>query len=404
MTATCPNCGKPLRPGARFCGSCGFDVTAESPSHPPAESPSLHENGELCPHCGNKVRPGAKFCNTCGKTIVKEKPEIPSQPAVEPETPASREPVTEPEMKLPPKESAAAPPPPVVPPAEPGKKTKAPRKRIWIWILLLVLAVLCVAAAGGSYLYFQDPLGWRATATPTASPLPAATDTPQVIETEMESPTLTPIPSLAATPTIEVLPTEVMTPTVEASPTSEPVIIFEDDFSGALNAYWRAWGDPRPKISTGPGDNWLDLTAAEDYGSGGVTSQPEIVTAPGTEITFRGQLNESYPQYVMFFDWDPLHYRRGPDNQDPGVIHFELHRNRLVLFTPLTKANCEKELDGTTMYTYRMSIREGQSLDLYIDEELTPVCQIADIGLAPVPGKISYTGVGWITEVRAIGP
>jgi len=259
-------------------------------------------------------------------------------------------------------------------------------------------------AAVGGYLYFQDPLGWRATATLTASPLPADTNTPQVIETQPEIPTLTPVPTLAATPTIEILPTEVITPTVEVSPTSEPVLIFEDDFSGALNAHWRAWGDPRPKISTGPGDNWLDLTAAEDYGSGGVTSRPEIVTAPGTEIVFRGQLNESYPQYVMFFDWDPLHYRRGPDNQDPGVIHFELHRNRLEVFAPLTRGNCEKELDGTAVHTYQMSIREGQSLELYIDGEPTPACQIADIGLAPVPGTISFTGVGWVTEVRAIGP
>jgi hypothetical protein len=267
-------------------------------------------------------------------------------------------------------------------------------------LLLGVLVFLCGLVGAGGYLYFQDPLDLFSTDTLTPTSTLALTDTPQLTATNAESPTVAPSQTQEFTPTVEVLPTQVITPTFPASPTSETIVIFEDDFSGTLNAYWRAWGDPRPKINTGPGDSWLDLTAAEDFGSGGVTSRTEVPSDPGVEILFRGQLNESYPQYELFFDWDPLQYDRGPANKDPGVIHFELRRNQLILLTPLTDEKCEVELDGTGTHTYRIRIFDGQSLELFIDaDETLPGCQITNIGLAPVPGTISFTGVGWITHV-----
>jgi rubredoxin len=69
----CPRCGRPVRPGARFCGSCGF-VLAPSQGQPvqgqPPQAPTQRVGdaaGLTCPHCGSPLRPAARFCPTCGK-------------------------------------------------------------------------------------------------------------------------------------------------------------------------------------------------------------------------------------------------------------------------------------------------------------------------------------------------
>lgn len=53
---SCPACGAPVKPGAKFCGSCGADLSL--PAGPPT-----------CPRCGQEVREGAKFCNKCGQKL-----------------------------------------------------------------------------------------------------------------------------------------------------------------------------------------------------------------------------------------------------------------------------------------------------------------------------------------------
>lgn len=52
----CPHCGRPVRPGAKFCAACGQPVAVA-----PSQLPSL-----TCPQCGYAMRPGAKFCARCG--------------------------------------------------------------------------------------------------------------------------------------------------------------------------------------------------------------------------------------------------------------------------------------------------------------------------------------------------
>ena len=52
--AACRSCGAPLKPGVKFCGSCGAAV----PQAPAA-----------CPGCGQPVAPGARFCGTCGQAL-----------------------------------------------------------------------------------------------------------------------------------------------------------------------------------------------------------------------------------------------------------------------------------------------------------------------------------------------
>jgi VWFA-related protein len=60
--ATCWRCGKPLRPGARFCGSCRA-------AQPQATPPVVKTASPICPQCGNALKPGAKFCNRCGRRL-----------------------------------------------------------------------------------------------------------------------------------------------------------------------------------------------------------------------------------------------------------------------------------------------------------------------------------------------
>lgn len=54
-TRACPNCGAAVRPNARFCGNCRYDLVA-----PPRAAQQA-----MCPNCGNVVRAGAKFCGRC---------------------------------------------------------------------------------------------------------------------------------------------------------------------------------------------------------------------------------------------------------------------------------------------------------------------------------------------------
>ena len=50
---TCPKCNSPVKPGMKFCESCGARIEA------PAS----------CPACGASVSPNSKFCESCGATI-----------------------------------------------------------------------------------------------------------------------------------------------------------------------------------------------------------------------------------------------------------------------------------------------------------------------------------------------
>ena len=53
ITATCPNCEKPLATNAKFCPECGASLKPK----------------ENCPKCGAKLQPNAKFCAECGEKV-----------------------------------------------------------------------------------------------------------------------------------------------------------------------------------------------------------------------------------------------------------------------------------------------------------------------------------------------
>ena len=85
----CPRCGKPVRPGVRFCGNCGYSMGSPqpqpgapatgAPTIRPADAPGLAPTVRsadapglaalVCPTCGNVLKPGAHFCGRCGTRL-----------------------------------------------------------------------------------------------------------------------------------------------------------------------------------------------------------------------------------------------------------------------------------------------------------------------------------------------
>lgn len=75
---TCPNCGKPVKEGKKFCNNCGHKLMEETlcvkcgkPIAPGSKfcSSCGAKQTEECPECGNEIPPGSKFCSNCGNKI-----------------------------------------------------------------------------------------------------------------------------------------------------------------------------------------------------------------------------------------------------------------------------------------------------------------------------------------------
>ncbi|MBN1146996.1 MAG: zinc ribbon domain-containing protein [Anaerolineales bacterium] len=420
---TCPKCGKPLRPGVRFCGNCGSPVPATPLQRGPADDAGAAQGdgaleqpgGSLCPQCKSPVRPGAKFCNNCGYPLGQE----------EQQAAAARVAGAPPAVAAPPKAPAPRPAPGRL--IAPPKPAAAPRRpSIWTWALASVLVVACVLAVAAGFLYVRDPLGWfgRATATlltpPTAAQVatqtlaqpaaPTSTAIPTLESTVTPTDTLLPPlptqtlpPTLAITPAI-ITPTATFTPTASLTPSLQADILIDEDFSGLLMSNWVPWGSPHPLVSSGATGNWLDLKA-EMPNTAGVTSKQTVINAPGVIIEFVAQLNPTFSRYTLTFEWDPLPYRRDrsdpEDRATPGALHLEIRKNRLIVAASAANNGCQiEDVAGDISHTYRFQIVEGQGVDLYLDGQLQPVCQIANMRVNPTPGHISFTGLGWLTHVK----
>jgi len=236
-------------------------------------------------------------------------------------------------------------------------------------------------------------------ASPTGAPLVTATST-RVLPTQAF--TAEPLPSATQEPlaTVPLTPTQTL-----SAPVSQGVLLFEDFFDAGLSQHWLTWGEPRATIGTGFGDNWLYLKAL-DPGTAGVTSRSDdvIPNAPGVAIELDAQMDDKYPQAVLVLDWDPLSFGRGPDNQDDGLIRLEIRADRFKLFGRGFPGTCEQTLTATDSHTYLLRVTEGQGVALYLDGAGQPVCQLASLDLAPQPGKISFSGLGWVSRVKVSLP
>ena len=109
----CPNCGKPLQEGAKFCMSCGQRIPR-------------------CPSCGNLLQKPAKFCMSCGERIPEEIAALIPKPVQEPkvETPVQK-PAVEEKPAKPAKQDVPVQKPPVqkkVPVAGTEKPKQSPAK------------------------------------------------------------------------------------------------------------------------------------------------------------------------------------------------------------------------------------------------------------------------------------
>src|SRR5258706_16201499 len=76
--ATCPECKAALKPGAKFCGSCGAKIPEK-----------------LCAGCKMVLKPGAKFCPGCGMKV-EDAPAPKPDPKPEPKPDPKPEPKPEP--------------------------------------------------------------------------------------------------------------------------------------------------------------------------------------------------------------------------------------------------------------------------------------------------------------------
>ena len=72
----CPNCGKPVEEGQKFCNNCGHKLVEETacikcgkPLSPGSKFCSNCGTKQTieCPKCGAEQKPGAKFCKECGE-------------------------------------------------------------------------------------------------------------------------------------------------------------------------------------------------------------------------------------------------------------------------------------------------------------------------------------------------
>ena len=63
----CPQCGKKVNPGSKFCIYCGAALEV------PAEQPEEKAEVKVCKTCGKPLEEGAVFCTNCGTKIEDDK-------------------------------------------------------------------------------------------------------------------------------------------------------------------------------------------------------------------------------------------------------------------------------------------------------------------------------------------
>lgn len=146
----CPNCGKELKPNAKFCKYCGMTIATPEPTaepEPKAVEPAVvippepvNEEPEpmknLCPNCGKELKPNAKFCKYCGQTL---------QTATAVGKEVDREPKEAGKSKV--KSSSEA-----------DTETEVPHKKKHLVLPVILVAILAVAAVGGVYALRHLPL------------------------------------------------------------------------------------------------------------------------------------------------------------------------------------------------------------------------------------------------------
>ncbi len=141
-TISCPNCGRSVEPGFRFCDSCGHKLEAPKPPPPPADEPTWHV-------------PIEETSKPMLERLRERRPERPDDDIFKPPKPAD-EPTTGP-IAVPTREVVGTKPPPPKPVEAPkpapawhpvAKAEVAPASTLRVvltWILHVVIAFICGA-------------------------------------------------------------------------------------------------------------------------------------------------------------------------------------------------------------------------------------------------------------------
>jgi hypothetical protein len=392
MPNTCPNCQRPVRTGAKFCGFCGTRLTPvnASPGTPPSTAgsavPDAGPSGGYCPYCHSPLRLGVKFCSSCGKPLpgpASAQPPTPAPPASPPQTPATAQ-----------------------KPTRERPKRKRSKGRLIIYLLLilvlcLVIIVPLIVIAWPSISPYLDrflPPG-NVTATPTSTSEPTSTPT----EKPAPLPTQTPTAKVTEflTPTATISPTATLTPEPSATLTPIPTIspLLADQFTLPLTTTWNTWGIPIPVIITSP-VSALSLTGSANSSEAGVTGLNPFTLNPGLVISFTATIIS--PTGTLYLDWDPgLEIRLS--GAAPGPLHLTVEPSQvsfnLVQAINGQVATCSSIYSTGGTHSYLIQFDADGMIKLYQDHNI--VCSLPGPieGSVDTQGRLSFSGNGTVNKV-----
>jgi hypothetical protein len=182
------------------------------------------------------------------------------------------------------------------------------------------------------------------------------------------------------------------------------VVILQDDFSGDLKANWKIWGEaPLPKVDTALGTRYLSLSnfSSDLAKQSGVSSQTLITLTQRTKVQFNAQVPDTLAQGTLMFQWNPSDQIRQPVDR-LGVISLEIRRLKATLRVLVTGSTCTLDFNSPGLHTYLLRVNDNFSMDLIVDGEPAKSCHAPSIGLAPMGGRISFSGAGWVDDVSVV--
>jgi uncharacterized OB-fold protein len=390
MAKKCVNCGNQVRPGAKFCGICGFAIgDLDKSVHLPGSTASsknksgeVAKNANVCPHCRKVNRPGVRFCAHCGKAL--------------------------------PLESSL-----------PGKGTfvetgsQSQKRRSPILTLGLIAAALVVVC--GSLFLAAWGFGWLDRIL-----LPEkSTTTSQAVVQISTSTQLSPITSTSTiplddtngtkTPTktvTKVPPSPTITRTLPPSMTPTPEILpaFSDDFNGTLDQ-WYAWENRPGELTQNlflpsiKGNEYLDLVGY-GYDKVGVTALQTTTIASGVVIEFSAEVVENILEPKLYFDWYPGVEARQPYRIGPFFLVIDSSEAVFHYTNIGIDQECVMTSEGTGTKLYRIIIGSDWTINISIGDgaDENEMCSVIIDELPDTVGRITFSGFGFIDNVKIFEP
>jgi hypothetical protein len=341
MPNTCPNCRRPVRVGAKFCGFCAASLTPMSPpAAAPVPSPNL----------------------------------LPAAPSLDLTSEVRQ------------------------------RRAKRKRSRLVVSLFFLVIICLVIALPLTIFgrplikdLFSRPTLTSTATRiaiiVPTNTPtlLPSPTKVPSTTPTEMPSPTSTWPPSAT--------PTRLLPPTYTSTPI--PVLL-SDDFSQPLNLLWETWGILNTTIVISDTTSMLLLTAAS-VDAGGISSLNDRITVePGLTIIFTADVDYlDDDTAVLHFAWSPGN-SIPPQLADPLPFSLLIESRQLtvqIIKEDGTSTACSWPIEDA-IHAFEIQFDRNLLPIILVDD--SPVCENM---LVPIPqpdlldGRIHFSGSGLIDDV-----